>query len=75
MKIYTKGGDKGVASLYNGDRCEKDSAVFCALGDVDELNSMLGMAREYVEGSETKISEQVSELEFLSGKCVCPKRD
>ena len=60
MKIYTKGGDKGVASLYNGERCAKGSLVFSALGDVDELNSVLGMAREHVEGLETIIAEQVS---------------
>lgn len=59
MKIYTKGGDKGVASLYNGERCPKSSAVFNALGDVDELNSILGMAREHVESLEGKIAQQV----------------
>lgn len=59
MKIYTKGGDKGVASLYNGDRCPKGSPVFDALGDVDELNSVLGMAREHVASLEAKIAEQV----------------
>ena len=59
MKIYTKGGDRGVASLYNGERCPKGSPVFSALGDVDELNSVLGMAREHVQGLEVIIAEQV----------------
>lgn len=59
MKIYTKGGDEGVASLYNGERCAKDSAVFDALGDVDELNSVLGMASEHTQALESTIVEQV----------------
>lgn len=62
MKIYTKGGDKGVASLYNGQRWPKHSPTFQALGDVDELNSMLGMAREYLEGNDKSIANQVSLL-------------
>lgn len=63
MKIYTKGGDKGVASLYNGDRCPKGSPVFDALGDVDELNSVLGMAREHVASLEAKIAEQLDTIQ------------
>jgi cob(I)alamin adenosyltransferase len=44
-KIYTKTGDHGVSSLYNGDRINKDAIYFECLGDIDELNSNLGMLK------------------------------
>lgn len=43
MKIYTKTGDKGSTSLFGGERVEKNSTRIRAYGEVDELNSMLGV--------------------------------
>ncbi len=45
--MYTRTGDKGKSSLYNGKRKEKSDAIFSALGDTDELNARLGVAREH----------------------------
>lgn len=45
MKIYTKTGDRGDTGLFGGDRVSKASARVEAYGDVDELNSVLGLAR------------------------------
>ena len=42
-KIYTRTGDAGTTGLGDGSRIGKDSARVGALGDVDELNSLLGV--------------------------------
>ena len=44
LKIYTKTGDRGETGLFGGARVPKDDARVEAYGDVDELNSVLGMA-------------------------------
>ncbi len=48
-KIYTRGGDKGMTSLGNGSRLAKQSLRVCAIGDVDEANSSIGLARVAAE--------------------------
>ncbi len=45
MKIYTKTGDGGETSLFGGGRVRKDHPRTSAYGDVDELNSAIGLAR------------------------------
>lgn len=45
MKIYTKTGDAGETALFGGGRVPKDHPRVAAYGDVDELNSVLGVAR------------------------------
>ena len=42
-KIYTRTGDAGTTGLGDGSRVAKDSARIHALGDIDELNSALGV--------------------------------
>ncbi len=42
-KIYTRTGDEGTTGLGDGSRTDKDSQRVAAMGDVDELNSLLGM--------------------------------
>ncbi|MBV0933087.1 cob(I)yrinic acid a,c-diamide adenosyltransferase [Marinobacterium weihaiense] len=41
-RIYTRGGDKGTTALANGNRVAKTHPRIEALGDVDELNCLLG---------------------------------
>lgn len=45
MKIYTRTGDAGETGLFGGGRVPKDHPRVAAYGDVDELNSTLGVAR------------------------------
>ena len=47
MRIYTKTGDSGTSSLYNGKRLPKTESIFEYLGDFDELNSHLGLMKSF----------------------------
>ncbi len=42
-KIYTRTGDDGTTGLADGKRVEKDGLRVAVMGDVDELNSILGV--------------------------------
>ena len=41
-RIYTRGGDRGETSLGDGSRVSKLDPRVAAMGDVDELNSLIG---------------------------------
>lgn len=43
MKVYTGSGDRGKTSLFSGERIVKSDLRIEAYGDVDELNSELGV--------------------------------
>ena len=45
MKIYTRTGDEGETGLFGGGRVPKDHPRVAAYGDVDELNSVIGVVR------------------------------
>lgn len=44
VKIYTRSGDAGDTSLFGGGRVPKSDPRVAAYGDVDELNSVIGLA-------------------------------
>lgn len=52
-KIYTRNGDDGKTSLDYGSgiRISKDSPEIHAYGNIDELNSILGLSRDLLVGS------------------------
>jgi cob(I)alamin adenosyltransferase len=45
VKIYTKTGDAGKTGLIGGLRVPKNSPRIAAIGDIDELNASVGLAR------------------------------
>lgn len=45
MRVYTKGGDKGMTGIHGGERVPKDDIRIEANGCLDELNSNIGMLR------------------------------
>lgn len=53
-KIVTRGGDKGQTSLGDGARVDKDAPRIALLGDVDELNSWLGVVGDHVTSDALK---------------------
>ena len=48
-KVYTRTGDRGETALVGGKRVAKDSPRVEAYGAVDELNSIVGLARVFNE--------------------------
>ncbi|HID06164.1 MAG TPA: cob(I)yrinic acid a,c-diamide adenosyltransferase [Armatimonadetes bacterium] len=54
MSIYTRAGDTGETTLANGIRVGKDSLRVHACGEVDELNSLLGVAAAFVKDDDVQ---------------------
>lgn len=44
-RIYTRTGDDGTTGMANGLRVNKDSLVVMAIGEIDELNAVIGVLR------------------------------
>lgn len=70
MPIYTKGGDKGSTSLYDGTRVRKDSLRVDTYGTFDELNANVSLADKFCVKAENKAILQKIEhkMFFLQGE-------
>jgi len=77
MKIYTKGGDSGETSLFGGVRVKKSAPRVCAYGEVDELNSVLGVAITEIAEDDLHVMLRViqSSLFDLGGELATPQVD
>lgn len=65
MNIYTKRGDDGFSDLLGGARAPKYDLRFCSLGDLDELNSVLGLVKCFVKNKDEKdVLEKAQEQIF-----------
>jgi cob(I)alamin adenosyltransferase len=73
-KIYTRRGDDGSTGLFGGPRVRKDDLRVAAYGDIDELNSSLGVAREELpEGDLRALLDALqSELFTLGAQLATP---
>ena len=67
-KVVTKTGDKGQTALIGGDRVSKGSLRVSAYGEVDELNSCLGLAVAHLSDSECQeILQEIQHRLFTVG--------
>ena len=65
MRIYTKGGDKGMTALATGGRVRKDHALVDAYGILDELNALVGYFADSVFVHAEKDKLPVALLDML----------
>jgi cob(I)alamin adenosyltransferase len=75
-KITTRTGDSGETGLGDGSRVRKDSARVAALGDIDELNSAIGLllAETVPERIRTVLEGVQHDLFDLGGDVSIPGR-
>jgi len=82
MKIYTRSGDNGYSSIRGGTKLPKYSMIFELLGDLDELNSILGLSiayirdddiREVLRGIQKKIFDVGIEIQKIETKQLIDK--
>ena len=73
-KITTRTGDAGETGLGDGSRVPKDHARIAALGDIDELNSALGLllAEELPKEVRAVLGEVQQDLFDLGGELSIP---
>ena len=76
-RIYTRGGDAGQTSIGDGARVPKTDARIEAIGDVDELNSLVGWTAVVAEGEFRDLLERIQNELFDVGAdlSVPPGRD
>ena len=60
--LYTRRGDKGLSQLYNGEKRPKASQIFHALGDLDETNSLIGLAIQYCKSNHKILNTPLFEI-------------
>lgn len=62
-KIYTRTGDKGETGMADGSRVAKDDPQVVAIGDVDELNSQIGLL--VAEATSPEMQDQLNRIQHI----------
>ena len=71
IKIYTKTGDKGTTSLIGGTKVPKSDLRIDAYGNVDELNSYIGLAIELINDQSSRESlREIQDRLFTIGSLL-----
>ena len=67
-KIYTKGGDQGETSLVSGKRVSKSDQRIDLYGELDHLNSLVGLSLSEIKDESLKIYfEKIQNNLFIMG--------
>lgn len=78
-RVYTRSGDSGDTGLVGGRRVRKTDARVEAYGDVDELNSFLGLLKEELTPGTAALRELIEyiqqELFDLGSELATPPED
>ena len=78
IRIYTKTGDKGKTSLIGGTKVAKSHIRIESYGNVDELNSFIGLLRDHIadDKSRTMLKEIQDRLFTIGSSLACdPEKD
>ena len=71
MRIYTRKGDRGITSTLSGNKVNKDTLLIEVYGQLDELNSILGVSKSFIDNREiNEILENIQKDIFIIGSEV-----
>lgn len=75
MKIYTKAGDEGKTSLYGGTKILKSNIRIASYGEVDELNSFIGLLISHLDDSKKGLLSDIQQQLFVIGSHLAAGND
>jgi len=69
-KIYTKTGDLGKTSLIGGTKVPKSNIRIETYGTIDELNSFMGLAADYLHEDLKNVLKEIQDRLFTIGSSL-----
>lgn len=76
FKVYTKTGDKGETALLGGDRVAKFNERIDLYGDVDHLNSHIGLAISFLTDNSNIVEKELKSIQNIlfdiGSNLACP---